>query len=134
MGRLGTLDLPCGWYTYAGSALGPGGLRARINRHRRLAKRPHWHIDYLLSRACLVASWELACPERLECAWQAAVLGLAGALLPVAGFGASDCACPGHLTFFHSRPPDATILSALSEASPVGARVHRTTYGACTGR
>jgi Uri superfamily endonuclease len=131
---LGTLDLPRGWYTYAGSALGPGGLRARLDLHRRSAKRLHWHIDYLLLRACLVASWELACAERLECAWQATVLRLAGALEPVAGFGASDCACPAHLTFFPSRPHDAIILSALTEASPAGTRVHRVTYGACTGR
>src|SRR3954466_12462716 len=29
---------------YAGSARGPGGLRARLARHQRADKKPHWHI------------------------------------------------------------------------------------------
>ncbi len=134
MGQLGTLAFPQGWYTYAGSALGPGGLRARLNRHRRVAKRAHWHIDYLLACADLVASWEVECDRRLECAWQAAISRLPGARLRAAGFGASDCACPAHLTYFPSRPADIIVLSALSAASLAGASVHKTTYGASTGR
>jgi len=47
VGRLGNLQLCPGYYVYIGSAFGPGGLRARIDHHQRLAKRPHWHIDYL---------------------------------------------------------------------------------------
>lgn len=35
VGKLGTFDLPAGYYLYVGSALGPGGLRARLTRHRR---------------------------------------------------------------------------------------------------
>ncbi|OYT40997.1 MAG: hypothetical protein B6U89_00365 [Desulfurococcales archaeon ex4484_58] len=38
-----------GFYIYVGSARGPGGLRARINRHLRREKKLFWHIDYLLS-------------------------------------------------------------------------------------
>jgi len=39
-----------GFNIYTGSALGPGGLRARIGRHLSPieTKRPHWHIDRLL--------------------------------------------------------------------------------------
>ena len=33
VGRLGTLDVHPGTYVYVGSAFGPGGLRARTNRH-----------------------------------------------------------------------------------------------------
>ncbi|MEB3764646.1 MAG: GIY-YIG nuclease family protein [Desulfurococcales archaeon] len=36
---------------YVGSAMGPGGLRARIRRHlTRSGKKLYWHIDYLTSR------------------------------------------------------------------------------------
>jgi Uri superfamily endonuclease len=35
VGRLGTFGFPAGYYLYVGSALGPGGLRARLARHRR---------------------------------------------------------------------------------------------------
>lgn len=41
-----TLQAP-GWAVYVGSACGRGGVRARLAHHRRLAARPHWHIDYL---------------------------------------------------------------------------------------
>jgi Uri superfamily endonuclease len=126
-------SLTAGWYMYAGSALGPGGLRARLARHRRSAKRLHWHVDYLLSRALLVASWEVVWPERLECAWHAAALGLPGAALPVVGFGASDCACAAHLTFLPSRPADATIRRALARASPPTVGLHLTAYATSTG-
>ncbi len=43
-GRLGTVALERGWYVYTGSAHGPGGLRARVSRHLRPDKAPHWHI------------------------------------------------------------------------------------------
>ncbi len=38
---------------YVGSALGPGGLKARILRHLRRQKRIHWHIDYLTTLDCV---------------------------------------------------------------------------------
>ena len=49
-GRLGAIALSPGTYAYTGSALGPGGLRARVGRHLRAEKRPHWHIDALTRR------------------------------------------------------------------------------------
>lgn len=133
VGQLGTLSFAHGWYAYAGSALGPGGLRARLARHRRSEKRLHWHIDYVLSRARLVASWEATHAERLECAWHAALLRLPGAVLPVVGFGASDCPCAAHLTWLPSRPSDAVVRCALAAASPAAVCVHHTTYVTCTG-
>src|SRR5271165_5126180 len=47
IGRLGALQLQSGFYVYVGSALGPGGVRARLAHHRKISRRPHWHIDYL---------------------------------------------------------------------------------------
>ena len=51
VGRLGVLRLEPGYYAYAGSALGPGGVGARLGRHLRGPRRAHWHIDYLWAYA-----------------------------------------------------------------------------------
>jgi len=126
VGKLGTFDLAGGWYAYAGSALGPGGLRARLARHARADKRLHWHVDYLLQHALLDAVWQAACPARLECAWTVAILSLPGAQAPVPGFGASDCRCATHLVFLPRRPTDEQIAAALSACTPAPASVRRT--------
>lgn len=123
VGKLGEFRFLRGWYAYAGSALGPGGLKARLARHRRAEKRLHWHIDYLLQRATLEATWQIADPRKLECAWAAAVQGLPGARTPVPGFGASDCPCATHLAFFAQRPADRQIQAALAGRSPAGAEI-----------
>ncbi|MCY4310283.1 MAG: DUF123 domain-containing protein, partial [Rhodospirillaceae bacterium] len=59
--RLGNPVLPAGRYAYCGSARGTGGLRARLDRHGRPGRRPHWHIDHLLDRSRLLAA--LAVPD-----------------------------------------------------------------------
>lgn len=104
VGRLGWMKLERGYYVYVGSALGPGGLEARLGHHRRRARRPHWHIDYLRRRCALVEVYSRESEERLECEW-ARALG-AG----VAGFGASDCRCCSHLFHFADRPVLAAII------------------------
>jgi Uri superfamily endonuclease len=126
VGKLGTFDFAIGWYAYAGSALGPGGLRARLARHARADKRLHWHVDYLLQHAVLQAAWQAACPQRLECDWAAAMLDLPGAQAPVPGFGASDCRCTTHLIYLPRRPGDRQIAAALSARTPPPANVRRT--------
>jgi Uri superfamily endonuclease len=99
VGRLGTFRLPAGLYVYVGSARGPGGIRARVNRHLRDSKRAHWHID-AFTHVCSVEGlcWVLDA-GRLECAWVQALLELAGSLTPIPGFGSSDCpsGCTAHL-------------------------------------
>ena len=88
--------LPPGWYAYAGSARGPGGLSARIARHLKTDKAVHWHIDRLTPAAA--ALFALAYPEGDECALIAALLNRGAFTVPLAGFGASDCrTCPSHL-------------------------------------
>jgi Uri superfamily endonuclease len=113
IGKLGTFDFPMGYYLYAGSALGPGGLRARLARYRRgsqsssqssSGKKLHWHIDYLLQRAQLLEVWSAASEERLECKWGKVARRLSGAQVLVPGFGSSDCRCPAHLIYFSARP------------------------------
>jgi len=97
VGRRGTAALEPGLYAYTGSALGPGGLAARIDRHLRRNKRPHWHIDGLTTAAPVTALWWQEGPHRLECQWAAALGAGPGTVVPVPRFGASDCRCPAHL-------------------------------------
>jgi len=85
-----------GWYVYAGSARGPGGLRGRLARHLRSGKRPHWHVDQVTSAAG--ASAGLAYPGRSECGLVAGLVDGGGFGVPVPGFGSSDCRiCESHL-------------------------------------
>ena len=118
VGRLGTFAFPRGWYAYAGSAMGPGGIPARLAHHCRSEKRTHWHIDYLLAYSTVEAYWYVEATERLECAWAAALSELPAARLLVPRFGASDCRCPGHLVYLPCRPLDREIERALASASP----------------
>ena len=125
VGKLGTFDFPVGYYLYVGSALGPGGLRARLARHRRdsqsssqsssrqAGKKLHWHVDYLLQRAQLIEVWSVTSEERLECKWAEVDRGLSGAQVPVSGFGSSDCHCPAHLIHFSARPNREQFEQAL---------------------
>jgi Uri superfamily endonuclease len=85
-----------GSYAYSGSAYGPGGIRARLSRHFRRAKKFHWHVDRLTVAASAIAAIaveggsECRIAERL-----AASTSFAGA---VTGFGSSDCrTCTTHL-------------------------------------
>jgi Uri superfamily endonuclease len=104
-GGLGEVRFRAGTYVYIGSAHGPGGLRARVDRHRRAEKKRRWHIDYLTTAAPVVRVWAAVTGQRLECALARAVRDLPGTAIPARGFGASDCACPAHL--FHVPDPEA---------------------------
>lgn len=103
VGRLGTFFLRAGYYLYVGSALGSGGLPARLARHRRSDKRPRWHVDYLLEYGRLLEIWNAVGEERLECLWATGAGEMAEAV-PVPGFGSSDCRCLAHLSYFAAKP------------------------------
>jgi Uri superfamily endonuclease/ADP-ribose pyrophosphatase YjhB (NUDIX family) len=115
VGRLGRFEFPAGWYVYLGSARGPGGLAARLARHRRSAKSLHWHVDYLRAQARPVGAWYVVGDERKECSWAEALSSLEGASLPAEGFGASDCHCPAHLVHFKRLPTREEIARAVAE-------------------
>jgi len=117
VGRLGRFCLPAGYYVYVGSARGPGGLSARLARHRRQEKRFHWHVDYLLDRACLIETWTVVSEQRLECAWARAVGEMSSAQVVVPRFGASDCRCPAHLVYFPRRPGIARLGAILQDCA-----------------
>jgi len=88
--------LPGGCYVYAGSARGPGGIRARAGRHLRRGKRLRWHIDRLTETTA--ARWALAVPGGRECDLVQALLARPAYEVALAGFGSSDCRrCPTHL-------------------------------------
>lgn len=97
VGSLGILRLEPGYYAYVGSAFGPGGVSARINHHRQISQRPHWHLDYLRSSFQLVEYWYTNDPRQREHQWAAQLSVLRGVRQPFAGFGASDCDCHTHL-------------------------------------
>jgi HEAT repeat protein/Uri superfamily endonuclease len=116
VGRLGDIRFPAGWYLYVGSARGPGGLQARLARHRRCLgpkKQAHWHVDYLREQAIWGGAWGRVSDERLECAWAARLRGLPGAENVAPGFGASDCRCPGHLVRVSALPGAGWFLETL---------------------
>lgn len=93
--RLGDPVLPPGRYAYCGSARGPGGLAARIARHRRPDKSLRWHVDRLTAVAAVErVFWEA---DGDECALVSRLIA-AGGTVPAPGFGSSDCrACAAHL-------------------------------------
>lgn len=104
IGRFGTLLTHPGFHVYVGSALGPGGLRARLCHHLQRAVRPHWHIDYLRREAMLVAVWYRCGRIRREHAWARFLKSMTDSSVPLAGFGSSDCNCASHLFYFPTLP------------------------------
>jgi len=102
IGRWREIELHCGYYIYIGSALGPGGVRARVLRHLRLEKANHWHIDYLRQHCHALGAWYRYGPERLEHEW-AASLERSGNYRAIKGFGCSDCRCDSHLFYTQIR-------------------------------
>ncbi|MBC7262431.1 MAG: GIY-YIG nuclease family protein [Chloroflexi bacterium] len=99
IGRLGTFSFPPGYYVYVGSALGSGGLQARLARHQRSDKKLHWHIDYLLAHARIVGIQVDHSGKQLECRWAQLLLSEPWAQVVAPRFGASDCRCPTHLIY-----------------------------------
>ena len=110
VGSLGLLSLPAGYYVYVGSARGPGGVKARVRRHWRLARaqagRVRWHIDYLLVNPGVefIESWGIENSVGMECEISKNIETVSAST--VTGFGSSDCrfGCIGHLHHFEGDP------------------------------
>lgn len=116
IGRLGILAVERGYYVYVGSAFGPGGVRARVERHVRHSPTRHWHIDYLWPALRVSEIWYTHDPKRREHAWARILLHAMGRPAPLARFGASDCACESHLAFFERAPSFAWFRTRLRES------------------
>lgn len=126
VGRLGRFELLPGTYIYLGSALGPGGLQARLGRHLDGRGSSHWHIDALRAVASPFGAIYTLSDERLECDWSQRLLALPNASIPARGFGASDCrrGCCSHLIAFPGGEVSFTsILSALKSVC-AGSNLH----------
>lgn len=102
IGSLGRHRLDPGYYTYTGSAM--GGIAQRINRYLRPVTKRHWHIDDLLCHARLERILFLPSRERLECRINSEIERWIDPIVPVPGFGASDCRCSTHLFRYEQNP------------------------------
>lgn len=109
VGGLGELALKKGFYIYVGSAR--KGLKARIERHRRMRKRYFWHIDYLRAYAEFRGALPVRSKDDLECRMAASLWELTGASIP--RFGSSDCSCPSHLFYTFEDPLASPGFHAL---------------------
>ena len=113
VGALGEITFPPGFWLYCGSAIGAGGLAARIAHHARFAERPRWHVDYLRFAGTPVEVWYIESEEKYEHEWAAILAGIEGVEEDAPGFGSADCGCASHL--FHTDREDIfDIFSSLT--------------------
>ena len=105
------LKLDGGFYAYAGSAWGSGGLRARCRRHLRKPERRHWHIDWLSVAATDISVAGFVGANECDLLTH---LRAQGAGIPVPGFGSSDCRrCPSHLAALPVGGKTGNIIQSL---------------------
>lgn len=102
VGSLGAMDFSRGYYSYTGSARGPGGLK-RVDRHIQVSqgikKTRRWHIDYLLPHCSFVEAIISRTEVDLECKIAQAI---GRVLQPQLRFGCTDCGCNSHLHYSES--------------------------------
>ncbi|MDP2699733.1 DUF123 domain-containing protein [Thalassospira sp.] len=99
--RFAGVILGKGTYLYCGSARGPGGIAARVKRHCRTDKKPHWHVDELTANGAGRVSAVWVVPGGNECALREKGASIPGMSIPVPGFGSSDCKkCQSHLLWW----------------------------------
>jgi Uri superfamily endonuclease len=122
VGNLGRIRFDSRFYLYFGSALGPGGLAARLGHHLQAGRQAHWHIDYLRQAAAVLGAWHTRDTARLECTWAGAASSLPGAKL-VPRFGSSDCLCRSHLIGVRRRPSLSAFRRRLDALRPGCARI-----------
>ena len=100
IGSLGLVEFPKGWYVYCGSA--KKNLTARVNRHLRIRKGIHWHLDYLRQIAKQAVGIPFRTQDEIEHSLSTDLSELAD--WKIDGFGCSDCDCDSHLYGFSEDP------------------------------
>ena len=99
VGSLGAIEFSRGYYSYTGSARGPGGLK-RVDRHIMLSQgvkqTRRWHVDYLLPHCLFVEAIITRTELNLECQ---IARGIGERLKPQPRFGCTDCSCISHLHY-----------------------------------
>ncbi|MCJ9428879.1 DUF123 domain-containing protein [Kordiimonas marina] len=94
-----------GWYLYAGSAYGGGGMQARLRRHFLRDKKIHWHIDRLATEAADIMAF--AEPDGSECGLVDRLMKTGQYIHIMPGFGSSDCqTCESHLLMARGTVPE----------------------------
>ena len=89
------VDFSPSWYIYAGSAYGPGGVRARLLRHCNRKKKIHWHIDQL---SVVADTYAMTFFDDNECRLLRVLEKSKDFKFPLKGFGSTDCrSCASHL-------------------------------------
>ena len=90
VGSLGSMSFLGGFYVYTGSAMGSGGISARISRHLRSEKKVFWHIDYLIGTQSIkvFALFSAESKRKLECNVNKSIVSNLDASI-VSGFGSS---------------------------------------------
>jgi sugar fermentation stimulation protein A len=109
IGKWGEVLFKKGFYVYVGSAM--ANLSKRMDRHRRLRKRHHWHIDDLRAVAEFHSILAIRASERLECEISETLSEIAEWDIP--GFGCSDCSCETHLFGMASDPVHSRTFQEL---------------------
>lgn len=117
-GKLGPIFLATGYWIYVGSAFGPGGLRSRLNHHLKPSRRPHWHLDYIKNALRPLEIWTTTDAAQREHDWAMGFSTQRGASRPIAGFGATDCACRSHLIHLPRRPSFSSFKKQIGTVIP----------------
>lgn len=97
IGKLGTFLFRKGMYVYVGSA--KRNIEARIARHLKIEKKMRWHFDYLRPFVEIVDVQTFLGDEG-ECQLFERLMTEKRGMIPVVGFGSSDCKCRAHLFYF----------------------------------
>lgn len=114
IGKIGSMDVQKGYYFYVGSAFGPGGIKARVNRHLKHDKSLRWHIDYLRSHCLLKQVFISYSTEKQESDWVYRLLHHPSYSIAFNRFGASDSCYPSHLFYSATLATDEGISHALA--------------------
>ena len=112
IGKSKTINLKPGYYTYCGSAFGPGGISSRVKRHLKLNKKKHWHIDYLRDKCTIKEVWVCYRTENLEHQWAEDFSNQKKSIIPLKKFGSTDCKCQTHFFHFNAKPAVSWLTSS----------------------
>ncbi|MCK9566873.1 MAG: GIY-YIG nuclease family protein [Methanothrix sp.] len=119
VGSMGVIDFAGGYYSYTGSARGPGGLK-RVDRHIRVSEGTNttrrWHIDYLLPHTSLLETFITKTSLDLECRIAKA---MEERLAAVPGFGCTDCRCISHLHYSRNPGEMRAVAAAAHRAAMI---------------
>ena len=96
VGKLGAFPFQKGVYVYVGSA--KKNIKQRIERHKKTNKKFHWHFDYLRAHGTItrIITYD---DSFKECELAENIRKREKAVIPIKGFGSSDCKCRSHLLY-----------------------------------